>query len=164
MMGVGNMWAAKTYERTIEAYKELMQDSILSIKSDGDLKLKEYLIRAEIQKCDFTKRQLNILSLIVKFSFNFGKESALLQISDFEQSGISVKKIRSEIDQLIEMNVINWDTDFNEFSINDPLSWVEVPYHKYYSDTRSIELFFLNLKHAGVDVESFSEKLKELDK
>jgi hypothetical protein len=158
-----NMWREKTYRRSVDVYKDLLKDTILSIDNNLDLKIKEYMIRAEIQKRDFTKRQLNILSLIVTFSFNYGKEAAVLQISDFALTGLSVKKVRSEVDQLIGMNVITWNTDFNEFSINEPLCWKDVPYHKHYDDKRSQELFILNLRHAGVDVVPLLKRIEELD-
>jgi hypothetical protein len=158
-----NMWRENTYRRVTDAYKDLLKEIILSIDTNLDLKIKEHMIRAEIQKRDFTKRQLNILSLIVTFSFNYGKEAALLQIADFALTGLSVKKVRNEIEQLIDMNVITWNIDFNEFSINEPLQWKNVPYHNHYDDNRSQELFFLNLRHAGVDVEPILEKLKDLN-
>jgi hypothetical protein len=161
--GVDNVWRETTYRRVVNVYKDLLKDSILSIETNLDLKIKEYMIRAEIQKRDFTKRQLNILSLIITFSFNYGKEAALLQISDFALTGLSVKKCRGELDQLIDMGVITWNTDFNEFSINDPLQWNNVPYHKHYDDKRSQELFFLNLRHAGVDINPILEKIKQLN-
>ena len=156
------MWREGTYRRTFDVYKELLKDTILSIDTNVDLKVKEYLVRSEIQKRDFTKRQLNILSLIVSFSFNYGKEAALLQIADFSLTGISNKKIKNEIDQLIEMGVISWDVDFNEFCIKAPVHWKDIPYHNHYDDKRSQELFFLNLKHAGVDIKPILQKLKEL--
>jgi hypothetical protein len=156
------MYREKTYERTVKVYKELLKDTILNIQTNYDLKIKEYLIKAEIQKRDFTKRQLNVLFLICTFSFNYGKETALLKITDFALSGISTNKVSGEITKLIETGVIKWDTDFNEFSINEPVNW-NVPYHKHYDDKRSTELFLLNLKHAGVDIEPILEKLKKLN-
>jgi Bacteriophage replication protein O len=162
LMGDDNMPWAGTYKRTVEVYKVLLKEMILSNEANIDLKIKEFLIRSEIQKRDFTKRHLNILSLIVTLSFNFGKESAILQITDFALTGLSVKKVKSEVDQLIEMGVITWNVDFNEFSISEPTSW-KVPYHKHYDDKRSQELFFLNLKHAGVDVNPILEKIKKLN-
>lgn len=153
--------AKKTHERTEKVYRHLLKDFIIQANTNYEIKLKELLVRAEIQKRDFTKRQLNILSTIISFSFNYGKESALLKPSDFSLTGISVKKINDELTKLIEMKVIQWDRDFNEFRIEEPRFW-QAPYHKFYDDKRSQELFLLNLKHAGYDTEQLLEKLKEL--
>jgi hypothetical protein len=58
--------------------------------------------------------------------------------------------------------VIDWNRgkDSNEFSINDPREW-KASYHKNYDDDRSKELFFLNIKHAGVsfDIEAIKKKV-----
>jgi hypothetical protein len=148
--------------RIVTIYKEYLSEFIKKSTEDIDLKLKEYFIRAEIQKRDFTKRQLNILTLIMTFSYNYGKESALLKITDFQLSGIPAKKETKEINQLIESGVITWDKDFNEFSITNPTSW-KVKYHEYYDDKRSIELFLINLKHAGFDTAAMMQKLNEME-
>jgi hypothetical protein len=155
-------WREKTYERAEKVYKYLLKDMIMNIDTDYDRKINELLIRAEVLKRDFTKRQLKILTIILTFSFAYGKSTAMLQLSDFALTGIPPKKINEEIRKLIEMKVITWDDVFNEFSVNDPREW-EVPYHNYYDDKRSIELFMLNLKHAGVDTEAILEKIKELE-
>lgn len=154
--------AKNTYERTEKVYKFLLKDFILEANSNYEIKVKELLVRAEVQKRDFTKRQLNIISTIISFSFNYGKETALLKASDFALAGISAKKINEELTKLIEMEVINWDKDFNEFRIEEPRFW-KAPYHNFYDDQRSQELFLLNLKHAGFDVEPVLIMLKQLE-
>jgi Bacteriophage replication protein O len=153
-------WAKLTDERTQHVYKDLLTEIIKSVNGNINVKFKELLIRAEIQKRDFTKRQLNILSLIVTFSFNYGKDSALLKLTDFALCGIPPKKVTGEINKLIEMNIIEYHSDFNEFSICEPKFWT-APYHDHYDDKRSLELFLLNLKHAGYDVTPIVEKLNE---
>jgi hypothetical protein len=151
-----------THKRTFEVYKDMLAETILKVNGNIDIKIHEYLIKAEIQKRDFTKRQLNILSLIITFSYNYGKETALLKINDFALCGVPAKKVNSEISKLIDSNIITWNKDFNEFSIIEPRYWKDVPYHSYYDDKRSMELFFLNLKHAGYDPNPILEKLNEL--
>lgn len=155
-------WAGKSYERTIKVYKELLKETIKEIDSDIDLKIKDLLIRADIQKRDFTKRQMNILYLILSLSFPYGKEKALLKPNDFSLTGVPLKIIKGELEKLIEMNIIEWDQDFNEFSVKEARFW-KAPYHKHYDDKESQRLFILNLRHAGVDTTLILEKLKEMN-
>jgi len=154
-------WAKLTHERTMKVYKELLGDFIVKANSNVDLKIKEVMIRSEMQKRDFTKRQMNILSTIITLSFVFGKETAILKPSDYALTGVPVKKIQEELSKLLEMNVITWDKDFNEFGINDITVWT-APYHNHYVDKRTQELFFINLRHAGVEVEAIVKKIKEM--
>lgn len=154
-------WAELTHERTVKVYKEMLGEFIVNANSNVDLKVKEVLVRTEIQKRDFTKRQMNILSSIIALSYMFGKEAAILKPSDFGLTGVPVKKIQEELSKLMEMNVIKWEKDFNEFLIIDPKDWT-APYHSHYDDKRSQELFFINLRHAGIDVEAIVKKKKEM--
>lgn len=154
-------WAKLTYERLQTVYPKIL-DKLFAMRSDRNLVAIEALIRAEILKRNFTKRQLTILSLIVTFSFQYGKESALIpKLKDFSIAGISATKVKDELTKLVEMKVITWERgkDTNEFSINDPRIWT-APYHSTYNDVRSRELFLLNLKHAGVtfDLDAIMEE------
>jgi hypothetical protein len=151
-------WANLTAERT-KIYKKYLKKDIENIEDNFDLKMKDILIRAEIQKRDFTKRQLNILSLIITFSYPYGKEKALLKPTDFSLAGVPMKIIKSELEKMIELNIIEWDQDFNEFSVKEAKLW-KAPYHQYYDDKRSQELFVLNLRHAGIPVAEMLEELK----
>jgi hypothetical protein len=147
-------WAKLSYERIQNVYPKLL-DKLFAVRHDRNLIAMEVLIRAEILKRDFTKRQLTILSFILTFSFQFGKASALVpKLKDFSIAGLSATKVKDELTKLIDMNVITWERgkDTNEFWINDPREWM-VPYHSTYNDVRSRELFFLNLKHAGVNLD-----------
>ena len=145
-------WAKHTHERILTVYKEIVEEYALKNRN-MDLAINEMLIRAELLKRDFTKRQLVILSYIITFSYFYGKESALIpKLKDFSLAGISPTKIKDELTKLEEMHVIKWDKgkDYNEYRINDPREWTAA-YHSNYDDRRSKELFFLNLKHAGAD-------------
>jgi hypothetical protein len=123
-----------------------------------DLLLKEQLIRVEILKRDFTKRQMNILGFILVLSMAYGKEWAVIpRMKDFELAGISSIKIRSEIDQLVEKGVIKWNQEENLFSITNPREWT-TKHHSGYSDSRIREVFIVNLKHSGVDFEKLKSK------
>jgi hypothetical protein len=157
-------WAKFTYERTVEAYKDVLEDTLLNHQKDIDLIVKELLFRAEVLKHDFTKRQLFILSMIVTFSYNYGKDYAYIpKLQDFELAGISKKHIRNELDKLIEMNVICENKEENVYSIIEPRFWKNVPYNAGYNDDRSRELFLLNLDHAGIDVSPIVQKLKQME-
>lgn len=156
-------WAKHTYERTVGAYKDVLESTILDHQKDIDLVVKELLIRGDILKHDFTKRQLNIIMFIITFSFNYGKEYAYIpMLKDFSVAGISFKKIRHELDKLLLMNVIEVDDEWKTYRIKEPRFW-NCPYNKSYDDNRSRELFMLNLEHAGIDVSPIIQKLREME-
>ncbi|MFL6479342.1 MAG: replication protein [Bacillales bacterium] len=155
-------WAKMTRKRIMTVYKELF-NKIVMRERDVDLTVKEVLIRTEILKRDFSKRQLSILSLIMTFSYFYGKDSAIIpKLKDFSLAGVSQTKITGELTKLVDMGVITWNRgkDTNEFAINDPTEW-RTPYHSTYDDIRSRELFFLNLRHAGIpfDIDALMQKV-----
>jgi hypothetical protein len=159
-------WAKLTRERIETVYKELF-DKIVMKERSLELSIKEVMIRTEILKRDFSKRQLTILSVILTFSYFYGKESAWIpKLKDFSIAGVSPTKIKDELTKLVDMNVITWyrGKDTNEFEINDPTEW-KTPYHSGYDDRRSRELFFLNLKHAGIpfDIDELAKKVMSDD-
>jgi hypothetical protein len=155
-------WAHFSHDRIIKYYTKLLEDISEKKYSDVDFIVNETLIRAEIIKRDFKKRQLNILSFIFIFSYGYGKEWALIpKMKDFELAGISKIIIRKELNQLLDMGVIEWKQDENLFRINDPRKWHGVPYHNGYNDDRARELFFMNLKHAGIEVNHILNSLKQ---
>ncbi|AYA77386.1 hypothetical protein DOE78_19090 [Bacillus sp. Y1] len=144
-------WAGLTHERIVTIYSDLFDEVVIN-RRNKDLAIKEVMILAEVLKRDFSKRQLSILGLIMTFSYFYGKETALIpKLSDFELAGISKTKINVELSKLVELDIITWTRgrDANEYMINDPRQW-KAEYHKKYNDIRSRELFFLNLKHAGI--------------
>jgi hypothetical protein len=55
---------------------------------------------------NFTKRQRNILDLIIRMSYGCGKKCALLRPSDYEIVGVLKFHIRQELDLLISKKVI----------------------------------------------------------
>jgi hypothetical protein len=158
-------WAKFTYERTIEVYKSVLEETLLNHQKDIDLIVKELLFRAEVLKHNFTKRQLFILSMIVTFSYNYGKDYAYIpKLQDFELAGISKKHIRNEMDKLIDMNVISENREDGLYKIIEPRYWINVPYNAGYNDNRSRELFLLNLDHAGIDISSIVRNLNDMEK
>jgi hypothetical protein len=55
-------FSKNAYDRTEKVYKKFLKEAIIKINGNYDLRIKELLIKSDIQKRDFTKRQLNILS------------------------------------------------------------------------------------------------------
>jgi hypothetical protein len=60
------------------------------------------------------------------------------------------------------MGVIEWNKDDSLYRIREPQFW-QCPVNQGYDDTRSRELFLMNLQHSGVDVSPIIEKLKQMD-
>ena len=77
----------------------------------------------------FTKRQLKILLLIVRFSSGYQKTYALLRKNDFAYAGLSASCIKEELKKLVGMRVLRWDTQKDTFWLNPDLeAWdVENP-------------------------------------
>lgn len=143
-------WANRTHQRIATVYKDVF-DEVLKVPN-VDISIKQWLIRVELLRRNFTKRQLTILSFIITFSYFYGKESAIIpKLKDFELAGISQTKVKDELTKLVDMGVLEWkrSKDTNEFRITDPREW-QTAYHSSYNDARSRELFFLNLRDAGV--------------
>lgn len=116
----------------------------------------ELLIRSEILKRNFTKRQTNIIIFIFSLSFPYGKKSALIpKLQDFEVCGVTKTKIKEELEKLEILNVIDWDRELHLFSIKFPYHW-NAPYHAGASRERSLELLDLNKKHAEKESETKS--------
>lgn len=145
-------WGKDVYENTLSLYRDMLEDSYLKLRNDSELSTKELLVRINIFKHDFTKRQLNILSFIVTMSYLCGKHFAIIpKLIDFQVAGISLSKAKIELVKLEEMNVIKWDRDENIFEICDPKRWT-VPFNVEYNSDRNSQLLRLNLKHTGFDM------------
>lgn len=59
-----------------------------------------------IMQTDFTKRQRNILDLVIRMSYGCGKKSALLRPVDFELVGVYKTHVRKELDYLVQAKVL----------------------------------------------------------
>jgi hypothetical protein len=153
-------WRNLSYDDTVRIYSDLMSE--VYGKMDFDLIVKELLVRAEMFKYDFTKRQMIIIMFIITFSYNIGQELAYIpRLNDFYIAGISPTKVKSELEKLVKMGVINWDQKENIFQIKDPREWIGVSLNVGYSDSRAIDLYFKNLDRAGIDVVKMIEKLNK---
>lgn len=154
---------SKSSERTVEAYKELLGDFIPSRRKSMDLIAREQLIRGNILKYDFTKRQMIILMFLMTYSFNLCKEWAYIpKLNFFEVAGISFKKIRGELNKLIRMNVIEENKEESTFRISEPKLW-KCHSNEVFDENKSRDLFLINLQHAGVDITPIKQKLIKMD-
>jgi len=71
---------------------------------------------------DFTKRQLKILLLVVRFSAGYHRTAALLRMRDFGYARISRYCVRRELTTLAEMDVLRLDETTNAVWLNPILS------------------------------------------
>jgi phage replication O-like protein O len=69
----------------------------------------------------FTKRQLKILLLIIRFSSGYQKTYALLRKHDFAYAGVAPSCIKEELRKLVGMRVLGWDTKKDTFWLNPDL-------------------------------------------
>ena len=143
-------WPIMGYERVTTVYNEIIRKIGKKKIENINLSHQEMLYRAEILRRDFTKRQLKIISMIQTLSYYIGKERAIIpKMMDWEIAGISKIKIRKELEQLRDLNVVCWNEEENSFGLKDPREWL-VKYHSGYNNQRAQELFILNLKDSGV--------------
>jgi phage replication O-like protein O len=82
-----------------------------------------------IMQSDFSKRQLNILNLIIRMSYGCGKKSALVKYNDFELVGVYKADIKKELDYLSSVRVISIEYITN-------LSMIEAALNKNYDQWR----------------------------
>lgn len=87
----------------------------------GFTKLDNDLLRV-IFTSDFTKRQLKILLLIIRFSYGYHKGYAVLKKRDFSAAGVSPYCIKDELKKLVQMQVIGSDPSHDALWINEDLS------------------------------------------
>jgi hypothetical protein len=145
---------AKYFHKRLESFYSKVLPLIGRKKIEKPyLSNREMFIRMEVLRRDLTKRQMNIISMILSLSYYIGKEKALVpKMRDWEIAGISKIKARSELTQLVDLGVIEWDEEENSFALTDPRGW-KVKYHSGYNDERATEIFLLNLKDTGISIE-----------
>ncbi len=79
-------------------------------------------ILERILTADFSKRQLKILLLIIRFSFGCQKNYALLKNKDFSYGLVSQYCIKSELQKLVQKGVLKQDSEKEMVWINKNLS------------------------------------------
>lgn len=105
----------------------------------------------EMIRRKLTLRQKNILDLILRLSWGCGQKSAVIpQMKDFELCGVRREHVTLEINQLVEMKVIIWDKNRNEYSFNkDYDQWQVTPVSGWSMD-RFNDLLSMNLIQSTV--------------
>lgn len=142
-------------------YSNLVDVLIEHASSDKNFTLRDLFVRSEMLKFDFTKRQRAIMTFIFGTSYNFGKMTSIIpMLRDFELCGVQASKAASELQKLVDMDVISWDKETNEFAVKDPRGW-NAPKNYGYNQERAREVFMINLKHLGIDVDSIIKKSLE---
>ncbi len=91
----------------------------------GFTKLDNDLLRV-ILTSDFTKRQLKILLLIIRFSYGYQKRYAVLKKRDFSAAGVSPFCIKEELEKLSKLKVICHEGAHDVFWINEEISQWDV--------------------------------------
>ncbi len=82
-------------------------------------------ILEKILTADFSKRQLKILLLIIRFSFGCQKNYCLLKNKDFTYARVSPYCIKDELEKLVKKGVIKWNLGKEMIWINKNLSeWI----------------------------------------
>lgn len=100
----------------------------------------------EIIRRDFTKRQKDILQLVIRLSYGCNKKSAHIpMMQDFGICGVTKNHIKGELNYLKEMKVLNWSQDEMIFSFNKDYNvWQARPVRQW-DDERFKELLHINL-------------------
>jgi hypothetical protein len=165
MKGSANVpWRKLIDSSDMKIYREIMDD-VIETQRNLDIIIMASHFRIELFRHDFTKRQVNILLFIYSLSFALGKESAYIPNYnvDFPICGVPNKKIKHELEKLLNMNIILWNKEENLFSINAPYLW-KAPKNKGYDGDRLTQLFMLNLERLGINTVEIIEKLKKTKK
>jgi hypothetical protein len=81
-----------------------------SPQADKYVKLSNELYEA-IMQSDFTKRQRNILDMVIRLSYGCAKKFAIIRHSDFELCGVGKNHIKSELTYLAQSKVLTVDGD-----------------------------------------------------
>jgi hypothetical protein len=138
-------WATIGYEQITTDYADIFKKIGQKKFEDQSIPHRELMVRTEVLRRDITKRQLKIISMILTLSYYLGKEHAIIpKMRDFEIAGISKIKVRTELIQLVELDVINWDEEKSLFSFKDVREW-KLKFNNGYNHDRATELFELNV-------------------
>lgn len=100
----------------------------------------------EVMMRDFSKRQRNILDLILRLSWGCGKKTAIIpKLRYFQLVGVRPNHVRAELEWLVKANVIEWDKASMAFAINKHYSQWSVSLSKGYDEDELNALIHLNL-------------------
>ena len=86
----------------------------------------ENRILDKIITSNFTKRELKVLLLIMRFSFGLNRDFAVFDKKDFFLAGILPYHVDDILKGLVVRGVIKWNPDSQMFGINKNLKeWVD---------------------------------------
>lgn len=100
-----------------------------------------------IMQTDFTKRQRNILDLVIRMSYGCGKKFAILRPSDFEVVGIYKTHIKKELEYLVKVKVLEIDGD--KITLNKNYDEWRVNIVKQFDQERFNDILKRNLINSG---------------
>jgi hypothetical protein len=100
----------------------------------------------EIIRRDFSKRQKDIMQLILRLSYGCNKKTAHIPLlKDFALCGVSPTQITSELKYLRMCKVIDWDRDDMIFAFNKNYEIWQVSPVKWWDDERFKQLLHINI-------------------
>lgn len=106
----------------------------------------------QILRRGFTKRQNDILNLIIRLSYGCGRKVALIPMGkDFALCGVRENHVKDELNELIECRIIFRGTAKGEYLFNKNYSEWTVPVVTNWDDERFRKLIHLNLVEAKKD-------------
>lgn len=140
---------SKILDSVHKAYEETMVEVYRAIPDDYVVKYNVVIV--EMMKRNLTKRQTNIVSLILSLSFKMGKDDAIInRLQYFEGAGVSKTKIRSELDKLVGNKVLHWNKEEHRFSVRDVFDW-NIPINDCYKVRFVHQSYLDNLNDANFD-------------
>lgn len=105
----------------------------------------------EFMRHDFSKRQRNILDLILRLSFGVNKKTAHIpKQSYFSAVGIDKSDIKKELKYLVNTRVIFWDEEDMIFSLNKDYDQWKISPSKKFDDDLFKQLIHINLSNSNV--------------
>ena len=114
-------------------------------KTDAHLRIAHSITEAIMMR-NFSKRQRSILDLILRLSWGCAKRSAVIpKQKDFKIVGIAETKIKSELEWLINANVIECYKNTNEYGFLKDFDKWAVSLVPEYDKKRFNELLHINL-------------------
>lgn len=112
----------------------------------------------QILRRGFTKRQNDILNLIIRLSYGCGRKVALIPLGkDFALCGVRENHVKDELNELIECRIIFRGTAKGEYLFNKNYSEWTVPVVTNWDDERFRKLIHLNLVEAKKDRKELPE-------
>lgn len=112
---------------------------------DAHIRISHSITEA-IMTRNFSKRQRAILDLVLRLSWGCGKKYAVIpKLKDFQIVGIAATKIKSELEWLVNTNVIEWHKETNEYGFLKDFEKWSISLVPEYNNKRFNELLHVNL-------------------